>query len=255
MEEYLEATSYQCNKGFLRRAGSDILPTKSNIAKRGVVKEETCMLCCSERETVAHILWSCLLAHDAWSVSGRNFQKSLCEAMNFIDIIDYLFQHCSREDMDLFATTTRNIWNRHIFFLHGGPFHHPNYVAKEAALSVQQYWNVALTRENESRPTGEMAQVHWTPPPQNLFKENWDIAQCKEKQRIGIGIIIRDFKGLVCAALSQTIEIYTEVATAEAMGALRVIEFCKDIGIQEVIFEGDAEVVVKAINKHDSTLC
>lgn len=95
------------------------------------------MFCCSEVETVAHILWTCPSAHDVWSVSGRNFQKSSCEATNFIEILDYLFQQCNREDMDLFATTARSIWSRRNNVLHEGPFHHPNYVAKEAVLSVQ----------------------------------------------------------------------------------------------------------------------
>ena len=60
----------------------------------GVVKEEVCMFCGSEREIVAHILWSCPSACDVWSVSGRKFLKSSCEAVNFINIIDYLFQRC-----------------------------------------------------------------------------------------------------------------------------------------------------------------
>jgi hypothetical protein len=79
-------------KAFLWRARSDILPSRSNVAKRGVVKEEVCMFCGSEREIVAHVLWSCPLARDVWSVSGRDFLKSSSEAVNFVDIIDYLFQ-------------------------------------------------------------------------------------------------------------------------------------------------------------------
>ena len=87
-------------------------------------------------------------------------------------------------------------------------------------------------KENKNRYLGEMTHIHWTPPLQNLFKTNWGIASCKEKQRLGIGIIIRDYKGLMYAAQSQTVEIFLEVTTAEAVGALRVMELCKDIGIQ-----------------------
>lgn len=113
---------------------------------------------------------------------------------------------------------------------------------------------MTLSKENESRTSGDKVAIHWTPPP-NCFKANWDVALCKERSRMGIEIIMRDFKGLVYAALRKTMEIYTEAAIAEAMGALRAMEFCKEIGLQEVLFEGDAEVVVKAINNKDSTWC
>jgi hypothetical protein len=46
-------------KVFLWRASSDILPTKSNLLRRGIVKDELCRFCCSEPETVACALEFC----------------------------------------------------------------------------------------------------------------------------------------------------------------------------------------------------
>ncbi|XP_059454995.1 uncharacterized protein LOC132185207 [Corylus avellana] len=65
---------------------------------------------------------------------------------------------------------------------------------------------------------------------------------------MGIGVIIRDSQGLVSAALSFTREGFPEPTTAKSMGALCAVEFCRDLGMQNIIFEGDVEVVVKAIN-------
>jgi hypothetical protein len=58
-----------------------------------------------------------------------------------------------------------------------------------------------------------------------------------EQTRMGIGVIVnvRDFKGLVSAALSFTREAYPEPVTAESMGTLCAVEFCR---MQDIIFEG-----------------
>lgn len=39
------------------------------------------------------------------------------------------------------------------------------------------------------------------------------------------------------------------------MGALIALEFCRDLRLQEVIFKGDVELVVKAVNKKSHLLC
>jgi ribonuclease HI len=50
------------------------------------------------------------------------------------------------------------------------------------------------------------------------------------------------------SALCKSVEAKPEPVIAEAMGVLRAIEFCRELGIQEVIFEGDCSTVVQAIN-------
>jgi hypothetical protein len=41
----------------------------------------------------------------------------------------------------------------------------------------------------------------------------------------------------------------------EAMGALCAMEFCRDLGVQYVIFEGDFAQVIKAISLDDFLWC
>lgn len=49
-------------KSFLWRACSNILPTRVNLCKRGVVENDLCTMCGREPESVAHALWSCPVA-------------------------------------------------------------------------------------------------------------------------------------------------------------------------------------------------
>ncbi|XP_059428470.1 uncharacterized protein LOC132162224 [Corylus avellana] len=81
------------------------------------------------------------------------------------------------------------------------------------------------------------------------MKADWDIAVNLNGKRIGIGVIIRDSKGLVIAALSRTVDTCPAPVIAESMGALYASEFCCDLGVLDVILKGDSIQVVKAINK------
>lgn len=55
---------------------------------------------------------------------------------------------------------------------------------------------------------------------------------------MGIGVIVRDHLGMISVALSQTVEACPEPVIAEAMVALRAGKFCRDLGVQDTIFEG-----------------
>jgi hypothetical protein len=46
-------------KVFLWQACSDILPTRVDLRKRGVLDDDLCMLCKMEPKTVIHALWEC----------------------------------------------------------------------------------------------------------------------------------------------------------------------------------------------------
>jgi ribonuclease HI len=74
-------------------------------------------------------------------------------------------------------------------------------------------------------------------------------------KRLGIGVITRESKGFVIAAMSRSVNTIQEPVTAEAMGALSAVELCKEIGIQEIFLEGDSKTVVQAIQGMGSNLC
>lgn len=62
-----------------------------------------------------------------------------------------------------------------------------------------------------------------------------------------MGVIIRDEKGFVIAALNKTImEIY-DLVFAEASVALCAVELCREVGVHDIFLEGDSQLVVKAI--------
>ena len=57
---------------------------------------------------------------------------------------------------------------------------------------------------------------------------------------MGVVVVIRDDKGLIIAALSKPIQALHDPASAEAVATLSAVEFCKDVGVHDIM--------VKAIN-------
>ena len=63
--------------------------------------------------------------------------------------------------------------------------------------------NFILSTIFQSSPYNE-----WKSPPHGSYKANWDVALSLGQKSISIGMIVRDYKGYMCAAMSQTREGY-----------------------------------------------
>ena len=90
-------------------------------------------------------------------------------------------------------------------------------------------------------------QPHWISPTQTQYKANFDGALFKTCDTAGLGVIIRDNVGAIIGALSMRIPLPQSVATVEALACRRAVQFAVEIGLHEIIFEGDAAMVIQAI--------
>ena len=117
------------SKVFTWRACNNILPAKDNLKRRGIVDEELYIFCCQEREMVNHILWACPLAQNVWGTSNHKLKKCKRSYSDFMELFEELLVLLNGEDLNLFALTSRGIWQRRNSVVHGGVFTHPNIVA------------------------------------------------------------------------------------------------------------------------------
>jgi hypothetical protein len=67
-------------------------------------------------------------------------------------------------------------------------------------------------------------------------------------------LIARDSRGFCLAARSLSINTHTDATTAEALAAIHAIMFCKELGYANLIFEGDALQIIKAIGEEGPCL-
>jgi hypothetical protein len=86
-----------------------------------------------------------------------------------------------------------------------------------------------------------------------VVKINWDAGLNLRESRVGLGFIVRDSQGSYLAARSMSIDIQVDASVAEAMAATNAV-FCKEMGFSNILFEGNALQVIKAIEEEDPCL-
>ena len=65
---------------------------------------------------------------------------------------------------------------------------------------------------------------------------------------VGTGIVICDSKGEVIAAFSEKIPLPPTVEDIEVLACRRAMSFALEIGLRDVVFEGDSETIIKNLN-------
>ena len=89
--------------------------------------------------------------------------------------------------------------------------------------------------------------VSWLPPWENWFKINIDGAVFASQKAAGLGVIIRDDRGRVEATTSKKVWVPLGALEAEALVFEAGLLLARDIGIQDVILEGESLVIYNAL--------
>ena len=84
-----------------------------------------------------------------------------------------------------------------------------------------------------------------------MVNVNFDDALFSREQKLGIGVVIRDAQGAVLASLSKILCHIHSPFEVEGLAAASALQLASDLGFQEVILDGDCQVLVLAL-KHDS---
>ena len=101
------------------------------------------------------------------------------------------------------------------------------------------------------RPERKLARTQrWAPPAAGVYKANYNGAYFADEEKAGIGVVVRNELGQVMGSLAEKIEMSSTVEVLEAMAARRAMLFMEELGLRHAIFEGDSELVVKALVGH-----
>jgi ribonuclease HI len=207
-------------------------------------------------ESTFHVLWQCKDAQDIWGMGPVIFQKRFYEGPYFMQVVEGMSKICDTQEFKLFVGITRRIWKRRNAYVHEGSFVHPSSILEQAREELGAYEHAqGKDRESESltAPVEEQPNQKWKAPPHGWVKANWDAAVEKKTGRLGVGIIIRDDREECCAAKSWMRMGLLDPTAVEAMAAFLAVQMCTALGMQQVCFEGDARVVVDAVNRGESS--
>jgi hypothetical protein len=231
----------------------NILPTRSNLAKRKVVEDSLCPCCKREPKTTLHVLWNCLAAQDVWGGRGKRksyFQKCRIEFVNFEALLEEFIHRFDKDIVEFMVVLARQIWLRRNSYVFEGEFRHPNAVFDGVARALEEYKRcLQLDRElvDKEKEVTKVTEKKWTPPLEGKIKINWDAAVNAKGNCIGLGIVARDCSGMFLGAKCIRKPIFVKPKMVEAMAALWAVLFCKEVGFFEVVFEGDSAQVVGEI--------
>ena len=190
---------------FAWRACRDILPTKVNLMRRNVVKDPFCDECKMEVESTGHLFWSCPRAREVWSCSKVVVKPCHARVHSFQDLLWDMVVGESF-DVDVSAKVVCMawaIWHNKNETRNGGKRRN----GKEIMSWVSQYLEEYKSANECLGPTTvpHVGSDTWNPPPVHDFKVNVDGAVFKGQKSAGVGVIIRDDKGRLEAALSKKI--------------------------------------------------
>ena len=91
-------------------------------------------------------------------------------------------------------------------------------------------------------------EIQWALLDDLWYKVNVDATIFSSTNSIGIGTLIRDHEGRVEAAISKSILIPLALLEAKAKALEESVFFAWDVGVRDVIFEYDSQIVGDAVN-------
>ncbi|XP_075651804.1 uncharacterized protein LOC142622240 [Castanea sativa] len=94
----------------------------------------------------------------------------------------------------------------------------------------------------------------WKPPPSDYFKINFDGATFPKEKKYGIGVVIRDNRGLVIASCSKVVHQMLGCSDIEATAEAWALNFASDVGVRRAVLEGDSMAVITGLREDEKVL-
>ena len=163
----------------------------------------------------------------------------------FADLLELLFSLSDRTDVNLLCIIMWLIWSRRNSARVGDSLVEYHHIRAKAEVFLLDFQSAQVL--DQCIPTACSKAVRWMPPISPLYKINFDGALFSDIGAASLGVVIRDSCGLVMGALAERIPIPMSAATVEALACRRALYFAKEFSICELVYEGDAEVTIRAL--------
>ena len=114
-------------------------------------------------------------------------------------------------------------------------------IFSDAVERLQEYHSV---QDYSTQQDVILHLTQWRPQPHTVYKINFDGATFIDTDSAGLGVVARDSDGMVITPLSERIRLPPTVADLESLACRKAILFALKFGLQDVVFEGDSEVII-----------
>ncbi|KAL3813564.1 hypothetical protein ACJIZ3_014832 [Penstemon smallii] len=221
------------------------IPVRERLHHRKVTSDSTCPRCGQDSETIIHCLLSCPYARQIWAISGIPFAAYNSELEEPEQWFHKVRSNLDSKEFGRFAILCWWIWFSRNKLLWEGL----NIMPHSLCSFAYGFFN----RHQSSLSNLRSIQVNraiakWTPPPSGCIKMNMEAAVCSSGKTIGIGLIARNSIGECVGWRGLTIHLPLSPESAEALAALRAMEFCRHSNWENLIIEGDCLSVIQGIS-------
>lgn len=224
-----------------------ILPSKSNLCKRGISIDPICSKCGQAEETLEHVLRDCSWTSFFWQASVLRLQSSPQSHLISLEkwILDFVQGHTT-EVVEVFVSHLWTIWkarNLQIF--------------QQKMLSHLECFRLALTMLMEYRMAnaktpeqidGVVASTQWNPPSPGWVRFNSD-ASLGSDGKAGFGGVFNNCEGTALKFTSDHISSCFDVECAEGLAILSGLQIALVDGFMSLEVESDCHSLISALNR------
>ena len=147
---------------------------------------------------------------------------------------------------DGFAITAWGLWNNKNAVRHGGVCKQGKTIAGEA----QKYKLEVCSSISVSCIGASFAPrlKRWSLPPKGKYMVNTDVAVFNNLGCCGFGVVIRNDQGEMMGAMCKKVEFSLRALEVEAKATEVGIYLAWDLGLKDIVVEGDSQQVIQALN-------
>ncbi|KAK6153378.1 hypothetical protein DH2020_013017 [Rehmannia glutinosa] len=239
------------NKVFLWRVCHNIIPTKLALAKRGVGLNPMCQRCGLDFETMEHAFRDCSWVEFFWAASPLRIRLPTIERRG--SLTDWIERLAERKDPDsdnMVAMLLWSVWwaRNELVFKGRTIEHHQLYTQATSRLEEHHQSAVLLSHENKMK-----ANEVWSPPAHGYVKINSD-ASIMTDEGAGMGVVIRDDRGIVIETSYRFQPNLFDVEVAEALACRNGIFLARSLGLKCVMVEMDNQTLFRKLSRGDNDL-
>lgn len=166
---------------------------------------------------------------------------------NFNEVVQHVIDE--ERNLDLFASVCSTVWYRRDEIRLKHSVYPISQMLLQASQALQDFLHVPPAQPSVTSP-----RVRWIPSPASSLKVNFDGALYKDINAAGVGVVVRDHRGLVLASWAENVCLTPTSDDVEAMAAAKAITFAFELGLSSVV-ERDSEIIIKALRSEDRVVC
>ncbi|KAH9717652.1 reverse transcriptase domain-containing protein [Citrus sinensis] len=183
------------------------------------------------------------------------FETCFPDAVNqdMLEIMVEMTKKLTKSDIEVMVAICWTIWYGRNKFLFEGKKMEPLLTISRAEAVVEAYRRVKQPPLDPEAKYSSKNQQVWSPPPDNTFKVNVDAAVNFDRQKAGLGVVIRDSSNKVKVAAVKSTLFTGDVQTTEAEAVEWGLVVAKSAAFQCIMVESDCQEVVKLINNNEGS--